>query len=785
MAEHQVTNTEGDESPPPRDSRQIILRMNHAENRRQLATWLRKESPYEPVVSSDSDTYATGDLCIVDPGVIASDREWIRAWKNSGDYRFNPVLLAHSSDQPPTSEAVWELIDETIRTPVNLAEFRRRVANLLERRTLSEDLAADIEETETQYRSVFQAVNDSLLVIDPERDQILDCNPRATELLGYSREELRSLSPCQDLHAENPGEFQDFLDNVVEHGRLRAENLQCQRQDNSIIEAEVSASAFETRADTRVIFSIRDVTEQREHQRRLKRQQVRLDELNRINRTLHETIQAVVNAGNRASLERDVCQRLSDSEVYQLAWIGAPEDDQIRPRAASDLTWEYLDQIDGSLARDAPVDGPTSRALRSRSVHAVQDVLESSVEYPWDGLVAEFDVRATAAIPIQDDDRLFGILNLYTTRENAFESEEQAILSDLGLTIGKEITGIEAREEAQRFQDAVEHAGSAVSIVAADGTIQYVNKAFEELTEYPRSEVIGDDLMTRLEAHSTEDFEYPDGWIQRKEPWTTEVDVQTRGGRRRHLELTIAPLFNQEGDLDRFIAIRSDLTESRRQRQQLQVLYRVLRHNLRTQLNVISGYADILQDPHDEETREEAATTISRTVDDLLTVSEQTQRIKQTFTPNEDLIGEPLSRVVRTACEASLSESPSVDSTLRIADVSEAVNPELGTAIQELVGNAVTHNDADHPTVTVTVEDTRTDAFSEVSIKIMDNGPGIPENERAVLREGEETPLLHGSGLGLWLVNWVVTELGGRIDITDNDPRGSIVTITVPLNTSD
>ncbi|MGM0399219.1 MAG: ATP-binding protein, partial [Halobacteriota archaeon] len=63
---------------------------------------------------------------------------------------------------------------------------------------------------------------------------------------------------------------------------------------------------------------------------------------------------------------------------------------------------------------------------------------------------------------------------------------------------------------------------------------------------------------------------------------------------------------------------------------------------------------------------------------------------------------------------------------------------------------------------------------------VEDDGPGIPDHEKAVLREGEETPLAHGSGLGLWLVYWIVTMNGGRLEISDNEPRGTVVEIDLP-----
>lgn len=61
-----------------------------------------------------------------------------------------------------------------------------------------------------------------------------------------------------------------------------------------------------------------------------------------------------------------------------------------------------------------------------------------------------------------------------------------------------------------------------------------------------------------------------------------------------------------------------------------------------------------------------------------------------------------------------------------------------------------------------------------------DNGPGIPSQEREVPLEGDEEPLKHGGGLGLWIVNWAVTRSDGSVEFDANDPRGSRVSLYLP-----
>jgi signal transduction histidine kinase len=97
--------------------------------------------------------------------------------------------------------------------------------------------------------------------------------------------------------------------------------------------------------------------------------------------------------------------------------------------------------------------------------------------------------------------------------------------------------------------------------------------------------------------------------------------------------------------------------------------------------------------------------------------------------------------------------------------------------LSELVDNAISHNTESTPCVEVTV---RSCDDSTAEIVVADNGPGIPDRERAVLTDGTETQLKHGRGIGLWTVKWAVTQLGGDIVFGVNDPDGSIVTVRLP-----
>jgi signal transduction histidine kinase len=67
-----------------------------------------------------------------------------------------------------------------------------------------------------------------------------------------------------------------------------------------------------------------------------------------------------------------------------------------------------------------------------------------------------------------------------------------------------------------------------------------------------------------------------------------------------------------------------------------------------------------------------------------------------------------------------------------------------------------------------------------VRVVVADDGPGIPVAEREKLFLPHYSTKQRGSGLGLAIVRRIVSEHGGRIEVTDNPPHGARFVIELP-----
>ena len=229
------------------------------------------------------------------------------------------------------------------------------------------------------------------------------------------------------------------------------------------------------------------------------------------------------------------------------------------------------------------------------------------------------------------------------------------------------------------------------------------------------------------------------------------------------------------------IAEIREITEYKARERRLRLLNRVVRHNLRNETNVLLGYADRLKQAVEAKTLEEEVETILEIATEIGALSDSIRQLEQIATPDATQrsltnIGELVHEVVAEA----QSEYTAAEITFDTHD-DVWVNADTGLryAIRHAIENAVEHNDRDVPTVEVAVSiDSPT---GQAAIAVSDDGPAIPDIEIDVLKEDvAASSTYHGSGVGLWVMQWCVDSLGGELVFEENSPRGNVVRFLLP-----
>jgi len=232
-------------------------------------------------------------------------------------------------------------------------------------------------------------------------------------------------------------------------------------------------------------------------------------------------------------------------------------------------------------------------------------------------------------------------------------------------------------------------------------------------------------------------------------------------------------LLRDEGDTFRgSVGVLRDVSDRRRREQRLTVLNRALRHDLRNSMHVILANAELIQRTVSAPDLDSKLQTIQSRAEEINTLSEKAREIEQTLGERaESRKRIDLPGLLTDQVEWFREQYPDVQITLDAPDHAWIYGTELvDVAVENLVENSVEH--APDPTIDVTV----TSDDETVTVRVSDDGPGIPEKERRVVSKGTETPLDHASGLGLWLVAWITRDSGGEI-VFEDAGSGSVVTL--------
>lgn len=272
------------------------------------------------------------------------------------------------------------------------------------------------------------------------------------------------------------------------------------------------------------------------------------------------------------------------------------------------------------------------------------------------------------------------------------------------------------------------------------------------------------------------------------------MSLVSQDGRRVPVENYFTLVLDDDGEFLGTAGIFEDRRDEDRRRENLSVLDRALRHNLRTELVVLQGHAEQIAAATDDETVTNDVESILAACDQLEQLSEKVRRLRDAVN-NEDSIVQDLTDAIEETAGDIEAAYPAVEMAVSYdAEPTVAGSPSLSSALRELLENAAKHNEGDQQRVAVRVVDetelpsglgpadepavANSEYLQErVVIQVRDDGPGIPEAEQHALDDHSElTQLSHGEGLGLWTAQWIVNLSGGDLDI-DVDDDGTTVSL--------
>jgi PAS domain S-box-containing protein len=696
-----------------------------------LASWIDEHPRYTLVDPDEDIEVASFDLAIIDKAALNNHLDALRSKKTAAD----PVLLPYLLLVPDTDtdiietdagqladNVLTETIDELVSLPIQQAELHWRLTALLRLRNQSLTLRTREQELERQV-DLFEKAEDIANVGAWEYD-IETGEAWWTEEVYciYGLPTDKTPTPEEGLeyyHQDDRQTVRDAFEAAVEGGD--SYDIEVRLIDETGAMRWVRTRGEPQYVDgepVRVRGTIQDITERKERERDL------------------ETIQQAVDASGHSIF-------ITDTEGI-IQYVNT-----------------RFEKVTGYSSDE--VIGKTPQVLDSGQMSkAYFDDLWATLE--------EGDIWSEEIVNRKKNGETYTAMQTIAPVTDGDETHAYVAVHD-------DITERKQREQTLELRTkAIESAPVGITITdpdQEDNPLIYVNEAFESITGYTGEGAIGRNCRF-LQGDET-DPEVTSrirSAIDAAEPVSVDIRNYRQDGSEFWNHLEIAPVRNESGEVVNYIGFQQDITERKFRQRQLGVLDRVLRHNLRNDMNVIRGMAEMIHRGAEGEVATHAK-QIMTTSDRLIGLADKERKIAELLqkTPTKQSI--ELEGLMTQAISTVQAEYPEATIDLECPPYSRAsATPGLEEAVTELVTNAIIHNDSDSPMVTITA----TPEDETVWLTIADNGPQIPDMERGLLTDSAaETPLYHGSGLGLWLVQLIVSRSGGDITIEDNDPVGNVV----------
>jgi len=320
------------------------------------------------------------------------------------------------------------------------------------------------------------------------------------------------------------------------------------------------------------------------------------------------------------------------------------------------------------------------------------------------------------------------------------------------------------------YRRVLEHSSDYVMVVNTMGKVSYVSPAIERVMGYTPEEIIGEDSFENIHPddleHAAESLaetiEHPDQEV------TVQFRAEAADGSFRWLE-TRGSNYLDDSVIEGIIVNVRDITERKEREQRLQVLNRILRHNLRNDLNAIRGNIELATNAASQEVTN-LLTSALGTIDKLLATTEKSRKIQMEF-GDVDFCEQDIESHIRRVTDRAQKEYPEYNVRISVPEsVSVIASKKLNDALWELLENACVHGEGPI-SISVYPND------ESVAIEISDRGPGIPDQELNVIKSGEETPLKHGTGLGLWVSFWIIKASQGTLRFEVDDGTTAHITL--------
>ncbi len=660
------------------------------------------------------------DIVISDYSMPAFDGMTALGLARARDPSLPFIILTGSMNEDTAVECMkagasdYVIKEHMMRLPFAVKEAIDRQERML----LSEEAARRLRESEERYRALFEDSHAVMLILDPEDATVVEANQAACDYYGWRKEDLLGMK-MTDYNVLMEDEIKRNMARAIGDGGHHF-NLRHRMADGTVVDVESYSGPVVLGGKTH-LFSI-----------------------------IHDVSAKVAAERERDELASRLDHYLSTSPTVTYSL-------RIRDGKAQ---WQWASENIRELLGFAP-DEALEPDWWLRNIHALDRMraLSGISKLAAKGSFGQeyrFHRKDRKVVWLRDETRL--------VQPGRGDTEVVGTLTDISARKKVE-------SELSLKSLALEAAANAIVITDREGTIQWVNDAFQRLTGYSREEAKGSNPSVLKSGAQGPDF-YRSLWdtILSGRVWQGEIVNKRKGGELYTEEMTITPVLDDSRIVSGFIAIKSDVTDRKLSRKRLEtslaekeILLREIHHRINNNMQLITSLLSLSSHRIADPALRDLLGGISRRIVSMALVHEQ-------FYNSADMARIDFLRYLHQLADGlegdfgrqSEGVSIAVDGDPVLLSLEQAI--PAGLAADELITNALRHA---YPVGSargeIRIAIRRVGDAIELSVR--DRGIGLP-----AAFEADKTV-----SLGMILVHTLADQLRGRVDFRSREGTEAIL----------
>ena len=303
--------------------------------------------------------------------------------------------------------------------------------------------------------AALEATVDGIVITD-RTGRILWVNQAFCRMCGYEMEELLGNTPSILSSGRHDKAFYRQLWQTILAGDVWRSEIYNRRKDGTIYPEEESITPMcdEAGEISHFIAVKRDISRRKKREHLQSRMQKALLALSSVNA-------ALVHIKKEQELLDEVCRVITEVAGYRLAWVGYAEHDagkSITPVAQSGFNDGYLEAVSLTWDDSERGRGPGGTAVRTGQPCVILDILHDVRFEPWREQAQQRGYESVIGLPLRSNGDRFGVLLIYSSVADAFDTEEVRLLREMAEDLAFGIRSIRNEEERVLMQRQLQQA---------------------------------------------------------------------------------------------------------------------------------------------------------------------------------------------------------------------------------------------------------------------------------------------------------------------------------------